>query len=196
MTKILLSYGVPLLDHRGNLLGEDAVGTDRTADAPSVPEPEGYRMERYLAPVPATLEGGTVVTTAELEQLIERERPVLIDVLQKTEAEGEDADLPWMQQAREDIPDSAWLPNVGYGELSAEVAEYFEANLEKLTAGDEARPIVFYSDANSWMSYNAAKRAIHELGYSNVYWYPEGVQGWQQRGFAVAEAEPEPMPGQ
>jgi quinoprotein dehydrogenase-associated probable ABC transporter substrate-binding protein/PQQ-dependent catabolism-associated CXXCW motif protein len=196
MTKILLSYGVPLLDHRGNLLGEDAVGTDRTADAPSVPEPEGYRMERYLAPVPATLEGGTVVTTAELEQLIERERPVLIDVLQKTEAEGEDADLPWMQQAREDIPDSAWLPNVGYGELSAEVAEYFEANLEKLTAGDEARPIIFYSDANSWMSYNAAKRAIHELGYSNVYWYPEGVQGWQQRGFAVAEAEPEPMPGQ
>jgi quinoprotein dehydrogenase-associated probable ABC transporter substrate-binding protein/PQQ-dependent catabolism-associated CXXCW motif protein len=195
ITKILLSYGVPLLDERGNLIGENTASPGRTAGAASVPEPEGYRTERYLAPVPATLEGGKVVTTPELEQLIERERPVLIDVLQKTEAEEADADLPWMQQAREDIPGSVWLPNVGYGELSAELAGYFEENLEKLTAGDEARPIVFYSDANSWMSYNAAKRAIHELGYSSVHWYPEGVQGWQQRGLERAEAEPEPMPG-
>jgi quinoprotein dehydrogenase-associated probable ABC transporter substrate-binding protein/PQQ-dependent catabolism-associated CXXCW motif protein len=195
MTEILLNYGVPLLDHQGNLIGEDAPSPDGTVSAASVPEPEGYRTERYLAPVPATLEGGKVVTTAELEQLIERERPVLIDVLQKTEAEGADADLPWMQQAREDIPGSVWLPNVGYGELSAELAAYLEESLEKLTAADEARPIVFYSDANSWMSYNAAKRAVHELGYSNVYWYPDGVQGWQQRGLELAEAEPEPMPG-
>ena len=32
-------------------------------DAPAVPEPEGYRTERYRAPTPATLEGATVVDT-------------------------------------------------------------------------------------------------------------------------------------
>jgi quinoprotein dehydrogenase-associated probable ABC transporter substrate-binding protein/PQQ-dependent catabolism-associated CXXCW motif protein len=195
ITEILLDYGVPLLDEQGNLIGKDTASPKQTAGTPSVPEPDGYRIERYLAPVPDSLEGGEVVTTAELEQLIESERPVLIDVLQRTEPEGADADLPWMQQTREDIPGSAWLPNVGYGELSAELGEYLETSLQKLTGGDESKPIVVYSDANSWMSYNAAKRAIHELGYSNVYWYPEGVQGWQQRGLPVTEAEPEPMPG-
>jgi rhodanese-related sulfurtransferase len=44
------------------------------------------------------------------------------------------------------------------------------------------------------MGYNAAKRAMRELGYSNVYWYPEGVQGWQSAGLELVEAEAVPMP--
>ena len=35
------------------------------AAADSVPEPDGYRMESYKAPVPATLKGAKVVSTED-----------------------------------------------------------------------------------------------------------------------------------
>ena len=54
--------------------------------------------------------------------------------------------------------------------------------------------MVFYCDANCWMSWNAAKRAMEELGYSRVYWYPEGVQGWKRAGQPLVTAEALPMP--
>ena len=72
---------------------------------------------------------------------------------------------------------------------------YFDDSLAELTGGDPARPLVFYCDANCWMGYNAAKRAVRELGYRNVYWYPEGVQGWRERRARAGQAEPVPDAG-
>ncbi len=80
------------------------------------------------------------------------------------------------------------------GELSPDFAEYFATELAKLTGGDKAKPVVFYCDANCWMSWNAAKRALTELGYSHVYWYPEGVQGWKRAGQPLETAQVIPMP--
>ena len=45
------------------------------------------------------------------------------------------------------------------------------------------------------MSWNAAKRAATELGYTDVYWYPEGVQGWKEAGLDLEPAREFPMPG-
>ena len=84
-----------------------------------------------------------------------------------------------MEPPRENIPGSVWLPNVGYGELSAEFADYFRTELERLTGGDKSKPLVFYCDANCWMSWNAAKRAM-TYGYSAVQWYPDGTDGWKE----------------
>ncbi len=39
-------------------------------------------------------------------------------------------------------------------------------------------PVLFFCLAECWMSWNAAKRAL-EYGYSNVFWYPEGTDGWR-----------------
>lgn len=187
--KILLDYGVPLLDEQGRLITAEAGGE-------AVPEPAGYRMGEYRAPVPATLAGATVLTTPALQKLLAEERPVLIDVLPKPrKPEGRTAGQLWVEPERDHLPGSAWLPNVGYGELSAEFADYFRDGLNRLTGGDKARPIVFYCDAQCWMSWNAAKRAMTELGYRRVYWYPEGVDGWKQAGLALEKAHEEPMPG-
>jgi quinoprotein dehydrogenase-associated probable ABC transporter substrate-binding protein/PQQ-dependent catabolism-associated CXXCW motif protein len=189
---ILQRYGVPLLDNRGELVATHEDAGSGVAEAPAVPEPEGYRTERYRAPTPATLEGATVVDTEALQQLIASAHPILIDVMSKQlEAPEQQA---WQPPPREHVAGSVWLPNVGLGAPSPEFLEYFEANLADLTKGDPTRPLVFYCDVNCWMGYNAAKRAVREFGYSNVYWYPEGVQGWQSAGLEIADAEPVPMP--
>jgi quinoprotein dehydrogenase-associated probable ABC transporter substrate-binding protein/PQQ-dependent catabolism-associated CXXCW motif protein len=190
ITAILERYGVPLLDNRGQLIATHGASG---SGAPAVPEPEGYRTERYRAPTPATLEGATVVDTAALQRLISSEGPILIDVMAK-QVETAEEKAAWQPPPREHLAGSAWLPNVGLGEPSPEFMAYFDDSLAKLTGGDPTRPLVFYCDTNCWMGYNAAKRAMRELGYRNVYWYPEGVQGWKSAGLELAEAEPVPMP--
>lgn len=192
ITTILERYGVPLLDNRGELVAAHApAGND--ADAPAVPEPEGYRMERYRAPTPATLEGATVVDTAALQRLIASAQPIVVDVsAERATANGESAKAAWQPPPRQHLEGSVWLPDVGLGELSPELEGYFVDSLASLTKGDRTRPVVFYCDANCWLGYNAAKRAVQELGYRNVYWYPEGVGGWQDEGLGLVELEPVP----
>jgi quinoprotein dehydrogenase-associated probable ABC transporter substrate-binding protein/PQQ-dependent catabolism-associated CXXCW motif protein len=182
--RILTDFGVPLLDNQGKLIKAE------------VAEPDGYRMADYRAPTPATLAGAVVVDTAGLEALIENGHPVLLDVLPlQRKPPDRDPEAIWIDPPRDDLPGSVWLPNVGYGELTPEYAAWFADSLQKLTAGDKARPIVFYCAQNCWMSWNAARRAARELGYTRVHWYPEGVDGWRRAGLALARATPEPQPG-
>ncbi|MCE3249830.1 MAG: quinoprotein dehydrogenase-associated putative transporter substrate-binding protein [Geminicoccaceae bacterium] len=194
--KILLDYGVPLLDARGQLISPEVQGgatPEKKAEAP-VEEPEGYRMAEYRAAVPASLRGATVVTTAELEKLIATARPLLIDVLPAPRPPASrPAGSVWRSQPRADLPGSIWLPNVGYGELSAEFDLYFRDNLAQVTGNDPSRPLVFYCEADCWMSWNAAKRAL-AYGYGMVIWYPEGTEGWRAAGLPLEAAEPVPMP--
>ena len=79
---ILADYGVPLLDAQGRLIETGLPRQTSTAGA-TAPEPDGYRMDQYRAPVPTTLKGATVLSTAALERLIGEQQPVLIDVLPK-----------------------------------------------------------------------------------------------------------------
>lgn len=202
ITRVLQSFNIPLLDDQGNLIEglaqvsvnqDSKVATIRSLSG--IEEPLGYRMEKYRARVPGSLEGGTIVDAVSLQQLIKTQNPVLIDVLPKQrKPKNRNANMPWMEKKRLHIPGSVWLPNTGYGELSAEFAEYFEAKLAALTHGNKSHPLVFYCDKNCWMSYNAAKRAILEYGYSKVFWFPEGADGWKAAGLEMAEGKPLDMP--
>ena len=183
---ILMDYGVPLLDRQGK-----PIAPVMQREGSLVPEPDGYRMADYRAPVPATLEGADVLTTAELERLIATEDPILIDVL-PAPRKPKDTGL-WLPPRRDNIPGSAWLANTGYGELSAEFANFLETTLKALTNSDPGRRLVFYCEADCWMSWNAAKRAL-ALGYGNVAWYPEGTDGWAAAGLPLESSEPRPMP--
>lgn len=159
------------------------------SDAP-VPEPEGYRMDRFRAPVPATLKGATVVSTKEVEALVGS--VVLIDVLPRPpKPAGLKEGTVWRPRPRSNIPGSVWLPNTGLGVLPISVEAYFRDNLARLTGGDVTRKLVFYCLADCWMSWNAAKRAL-AYGYAQVYWYPEGTDGWAAAGLPLAPSEPVP----
>lgn len=156
---------------------------------------EGYRIDQFRGPVPETVPGARTVGTAEVKRLTESAgaSPVLIDVMpapQKPRGLAETA--LWFPPTRSHIPSSAWLPNVGYGRLSDGLDRYFRANLERLTAAEQARPIVIYCLAECWMSWNAARRAA-EYGYTQVMWYPDGTTGWEGAGLPLAEGTPVPM---
>jgi PQQ-dependent catabolism-associated CXXCW motif protein len=159
-----------------------------------VPEPDGYRVENYRSPTPATLRGARVIGTDEAETIWRSHSASFVDVLPRP---PRPRDLPagtlWRDKPRANIPGSIWLPDTGYGELAPSMAGYFAKGLDKATHGDRARMLVLYCLADCWMSWNAAKRAL-ALGYSNVAWYPEGTDGWQAALLPLQDAAPEPRP--
>ena len=188
---ILAEYHVPQLDNRGQLIDPATVRrAEQTMPPPSmVPEPPSYRTENYRAPVPNTLKGATVLDGAALEKLEVLAAPVLVDVLarQPRPANRPEGSI-WIEPSHQTIEGSVWLPNVGYGYLPAETMRYFADSLAALTEGDATRPLVFFCAPDCWMSWNAAKRAVDELGYKNVYWLPAGADAWAARGHELVEA--------
>ncbi len=174
---------------RALLLATSLLATAQPIWAGNVAEPSGYRMEEYRAPVPETLQGAEVVTTAEAELLWREESTVFFDVMPNT---PKPANLPagtiWRDPVRTGIPGSVWLPNVGYGAIPEETADYFRSGLAA-HAKSKAQKVLFYCMTNCWMSWNAAKRAI-EWGYISVVWYPAGADGWEKAGLPVGENKP------
>jgi PQQ-dependent catabolism-associated CXXCW motif protein len=157
-----------------------------------VHEPEGYRTDDYRSPVPPTLKGAKVITAEGAEPLLRDKAAIFIDVFPRA---PKPPNLPkntvWRDPVHMSIEGGHWLPNVGYGVLSPEFEKYFRTSLTKLTDGDPARSIVFYCLRDCWMSWNAAKRAI-AWGYTNVIWFSDGTDGWQEIGHDLARVEPVP----
>ncbi|MCP3869184.1 MAG: thioredoxin fold domain-containing protein [Gammaproteobacteria bacterium] len=156
---------------------------------------DGYRMARYRAPLPDAPPAGQRISTGELAELIAREKPLLIDVQAVTvRPETKEFGISWLPgKERWHIPGSIWLPNVGYGRLEPGMLAYLQGNLQRLTRGDPSVPLVFYCVVDCWMSWNTVKRA-EGLGYRNLYWYPEGSDGWSAAGMALARGQPVPIP--
>lgn len=182
--RILVRYHVPLLTPEGTLKKLAA------AEPPGDRTP-GYRMGDYRAPTPATAPGAATLTVPDLRALLERSPDTrLIDVMP---APPRPADRPdtavWIPPPRRSLPGAVWLPNVGYGGLSAEQEHYFRSGLDALSRGDRAAPLVIFCERDCWMSWNAARRAA-EWGYRNVHWFPDGTDGWREAGHALEPATP------
>lgn len=151
---------------------------------------EGYRIARYRSPTPAQAEGGQRIDTLSLQALLaQRPRPALIDVQPVRWQDG----IFLQSKPRHNLPNSLWLPNVGLGELSPDWADYFRRGLESASFGSTDFPLVFYCTADCWMSWNAVKRAA-EWGYTQVYWYAEGTDGWKEADLPLEKADPLPFP--
>lgn len=169
---------------------EDVSGPAPIGEPP--PEPQSYRTDNYRKPVPLTLKGATVLSSTEAMKVWAEKRAAFIDVYPHApKPAGLPAGTIWRDTSHMTIEDAVWLPNVGYGLLSADANAYFQRNLEMLTKGDKAKPLVFFCLKNCWMSWNAAKRAL-SYGYTNVDWFRDGSDGWQEIGGLVVEAHPLP----
>ena len=157
--------------------------------APSTPppEPQDYRLDDYRKPVPLTLNGAKVLTADAAADLWNTNAAIFIDVYpQAPKPPNLPAGTFWRDPVHRSIEGAHWLPNVGYGALSATLEEYFRTRLERLTGGNRDSPLVFFCLKDCWMSWNAAKRAL-EFGYRNVMWFRDGTDGWQELGYPLVD---------
>ena len=159
-----------------------------------VVEPEGYRTDDYRSPVPETLAGARVLTTAEAEAIWRAKSGVFVDVLPRApKPKGLPPGTVWRDKPRQNIPGSIWLPDTGYGILAPATEGYLRRGLARASGGNKQAPLVIYCLSDCRMSWNAAKRAL-AYGYSDVAWYPEGTDGWARANLPLAESQPEPRP--
>ncbi|HMT91530.1 PQQ-dependent catabolism-associated CXXCW motif protein [uncultured Thiothrix sp.] len=153
--------------------------------------PEGLKQEHYRSPTPACVPNGITLKTAELQKLIETKQPILIDVMAVFLREDEGFPATWLvNEPHESLPNSIWLPNVGYGVLEPKIEAWFKAQLASLTKNDLHQALVFYCVADCWMSWNAVQR-VREYGYTRVYWYKDGIDGWKEAGLPTVKTEPQ-----
>ena len=136
-----------------------------------------------------------MVTTAEVEQIWRAGDAIFIDVLPHA---PRPANLPpgtiWREKPHRNIPGSIWLPDTGYGALAPVTREL---PAEQSCASDARRSSkgFWFIVCDCWMSWNAAKRILG-MGYANVIWYPDGIDGWTEVSLPLQEAVPEPAASQ
>lgn len=146
-----------------------------------------YRTGDYRSPTPLALPGAITVDTDEAKALMDKGEVVAIDVLPaRRKPDGGSWLLP---KPHLSLPGAVWLANAGYGDLAPEMQSWFAAQLQSLSGGDRSRKLMFFCIIDCWMSWNAAIRAM-ELGYSQVYWYPEGTDGWEFADLPLAAITP------
>ena len=165
-----------------------------TAARAEIAEPDGYRSGDYRSPTPTTLRGARVLTTDEAAAIWKDGKAVFVDVMPHP---PRPPNLPpgtiWREKPRQNIPNSIWLPDTGYGALAGVMENYLRTNLDRIAGADRAKLLVFYCLRDCWMSWNAAKRAL-AMGYPSVAWFPEGTDGWEDALLPLAESKPEPRP--
>jgi PQQ-dependent catabolism-associated CXXCW motif protein len=170
-----------------------------TCAAPAAPsaasEPPGFWTGPINSPVPATISGGKVIHARKLSLLIkDSSAAVIVDV---SNAPRKPENLPssstWMPLPHPAIPGAIWIPGAGLGEPPPAVDKFYRERLAQATANDLGRTIVLYCHAKCWLSWNGAKRAI-QYGYTHVYWFPDGIEGWRKAQQPTKVIEPEPVP--
>lgn len=151
---------------------------------------DGYRQTQYRSPTPPSIEGAKTLDTPALQALLENQPDVvLVDVYRSQWLAGRFID----SEPHANLPGSLWLANTGDGNLQPEWASYFSDNLAQASQGNLERPMVFYCRSDCWLGWNATRRA-QALGYTQLYWYRDGVDGWEQAGLPLHPATPEPLP--
>ena len=126
--------------------------------------------------MPATLAGARVLTTEQAEAIWRAGKAVFIDVLPRP---PKPPNLPegtiWRDKPRFNIPGSVGCPIRDMQRWRPD-EDYLRDGILRATGGDKTKSLVIYCQADCWMSWNAAKRAL-TYGYSDVAWYPDGTDG-------------------
>lgn len=177
--RIALGMGIALSVFSAQALAQGAkpgVFGDEDRDW-SVAPTKQFRTKDYHAPTPRAIPGGRVATTGELKAMREKQpAPYMIDVLGGS--------------VHRTIAGAFWMIGAGAGDMSREEEKRFAAAMAGFAGGNKSRPIVFFCvDAECWLSYNAALRAI-ALGYTNVMWYRGGIAAWRQGGNPMTQSDP------
>ena len=148
---------------------------------------DGYRSKSYRSPTPTDTSFATVVDAQDIVKLLkENEHVVVIDVV-PLEMNG----ATFIQaKDHEGIVNSIWLPNVGFGEIDRMTQNYLVDNLNIAMHKNNNTLFIFYCKIDCWMSWNAARRAA-SLGFKNIFWYKNGIEGWKNKNLATQLLHPQ-----
>jgi PQQ-dependent catabolism-associated CXXCW motif protein len=162
--------------------------------APAVPEPAGYWMGPTHGPVAATLTGAKVIHTHALAALLKADAVMVVDVSDAPRRPDNMAQgAVWLPVPHPIIPGGEWIPGAGLGAIPPATDKLFRARLALGTHKDPTHEVVIYCHESCWLSWNAAKRAL-SYGYKNVYWFPDGMEGWRSAALPTAVATPQLAP--
>lgn len=175
------------------VFGVVAPGLARSGDTELFDATTGYRISRYRAAVHDAPPGGQRISIDEIDRLL-ASGAALLDVMPAEGGGPEPETGEWrLVRPRENIPGSVWLADVGRGTLTAEMEAYFRDGLVRLTGGERGRAVIVYCQSDCWMAWNAVKRASG-YGYTALFWYPEGSDGWRDHDRPLVSAKPVPLP--
>jgi PQQ-dependent catabolism-associated CXXCW motif protein len=180
------------------VLAQASASGDAGAAAPAVvtapAEPEEFWNGPLNDPVPHTIKGGKVIHAQALAALLKGKDTVVVDVSNAPRRpESLPASTPWLPLPHRAIPGALWIPGAGLGAPPPPLDKYFRDRLAKATGNDMGKPLVLYCHQRCWLSWNGAKRAI-QYGYRNVYWFPDGIEGWRKAKLPTTVIEPEATP--
>lgn len=153
----------------------------------------GYRMSRQRGPTPDNIPPPARVVSAYGARVLINAGAIALDVFSATQSRFDELDGSWLvSKERLSLPDAVWLPETGRARLEPVMQRYLEQNLAELTANDPTHPIIVFCVADCWMSWNAAQR-IAGMGYTNVFWFRLGTDGWLDIGGTLFPVKPRPV---
>jgi len=164
------------------------------ASRPELFDPEtGYRIGRQRAPTPDDIPPPARKVSPEEAQRLLTAGVLAIDVFGAAQSRFDELDGTWLvSKPRHSLPGAVWLPEVGRGWLDPLMQRYLESNLGALSKGATDQPVMVFCVADCWMSWNAAQR-IAALGYTEVYWFRLGTDGWLDIGAPLEVVHPVPV---
>ena len=172
------------------------LGVSSAVSVTAPAEPDGYWTGPINDPVPDTIKGGKIIHTQGLAALLKRKKHpvVIVDV---SNGPRRPDNLPmtttWIPVPHPAIPGAIWIPGAGLGDLPPTMEKFFRERLSTATGSDLSKPLVIYCHEKCWLSWNGARRAI-QYGYRNVYWFPDGIEGWRQAKLPTTVVQPETVP--
>ena len=153
----------------------------------------GYRISRHRAPTPDDIPPPAQVVTAEQVRTLLADGALALDVFGAAQSRYDELDGSWLvSKPRLSLPGALWLPETGTGAIEPAILSYLVRNLGQATQGNRDHPVVVYCISDCWISWNAAQR-IAGLGYSHVYWFRNGTDGWLDIGGRLDVVQPVPV---
>jgi PQQ-dependent catabolism-associated CXXCW motif protein len=121
--------------------------------------------------------GSRLIDTAGVVRLLTQARkPLLIDTLH-----GKNL-------IRSSLPTAHWLQGAGWEDpsLNTRIDAHLRLAMRALTPSKSTPIVVFCSNADCWLSWNAALRLV-QAGYREVHWYRGGVDAWKRAGLPMVD---------
>lgn len=153
----------------------------------------GYRVDRHRAPTPEDIPPPAQVVDAQQVRDLLARGALPLDVYGAAQSRFDELDGSWLvSKPRKSLPGALWLPETGAGAIEPAILSYLTDNLRKATAGNRDHPIVVYCISDCWISWNAAQRVVG-LGYTQVFWFRNGTDGWLDIGGSLDVVQPVPV---